>query len=166
MIILISSKSVQYQPIQISITTSLASYLPNYHFPSPNMKYTTSIVSLLLAAPSTILAAPSPASAPKVSAREPSHLSVRDYDGPQPACMGGKTHSGGIPIGSGFGWTVYIPQPIGLEDKPGFFCGDGFLDNLRGQGGCETPTSYGCDSMDVEKKSDGSIIQGTHFDCT
>lgn len=41
------------------------------------------------------------------------------------------------------------------------FCGDGFLDNLKGQnGGCATPTSYGCEPFDVEKEDTKEIIRG------
>ena len=67
-------------------------------------------------------------------------------------CVGGEANNKWIPTGSAFGWAVYIPEPIGLT--PAYEkqeCGAHFLDVLKKQGGCETPTSWGCSSANNGK---------------
>lgn len=62
-------------------------------------------------------------------------------------CDGGIANNPYHPAGDSFGWAVYIPEPIGLT--PAYEvqeCGNHFLKVLKKQGGCETPTSWGCEA--------------------
>jgi len=74
-------------------------------------------------------------------------------------CRGGATNSQWIPVGSGFGWRVFIPQPIGLGDyndntdgiQHKHECGSKFLDYIRAQGsGCESTSSWTCDPANID----------------
>jgi len=126
------------------------------------MYFSTTTLSILLATlSSTISAAPTSSNAVSLDKREDPVV-----------CRGGKTHSQAIPIGSGFGWTVFIPQPIGLDDyndntdgyNHAHECGAKFLDYIRAQkSGCETPTSWTCDPYTTGDGTKGIIAT---FDTT
>ncbi|KAL5347503.1 hypothetical protein ACLOAV_007815 [Pseudogymnoascus australis] len=78
-------------------------------------------------------------------------------------CDGGVANNPYHPAGDSFGWAVYIPEPIGLT--PAYEvqeCGNHFLNVLKKQGGCETPTSWGCDAWGrgVKLQFDTSIFCG------
>ncbi|KAF2193278.1 hypothetical protein K469DRAFT_745593 [Zopfia rhizophila CBS 207.26] len=86
-------------------------------------------------------------------------------DPKQVYCFGsGKTNNPWIPVGSGYGWRVWIPQPIGLSD--GRSCGDNFLNYLRAQSaGCATITSWECQAYQ-DQATGGEVVKGilTTFD--